>query len=315
LYHPEGGHFVTSDIMQMRVDEFVSMENILLPTKFEIIPGERPGDATLVLEPCFYGYGTTVGNALRRVLLSSLPGAAVTAVKIRGVQHEFSTIPNVKEDVLEIILNLKLLRLRLHSDEPVKLQLSVKGEKKVKAGDFAKNSNVEIVNTDLHIATLTDKKAEFEMEITVERGRGYVPTEERRERPNEIGVIMIDALFSPIRNVGYRVENARVGEITNYDRLVMNIETDGTVTPREAITEAAKVLLNYFSLLLGEKEVLPAATDESAAEEGTEETLPEETEEVTEIPVETEEVREEGTDDEKQKRGRKPGTKKTTKKK
>lgn len=298
------------------------MENILLPTTFEIIPGERPTDATLTLEPCFYGYGTTVGNALRRVLLSSLPGAAVTAVKIRGVQHEFSTIPNVKEDALEIILNLKLLRLRLHVDEPVKLRLSVRGEKKVKAGDFEKNANVEIINTDLHLATLTDKKAEFEMEITVERGRGYVPTEERRERPNEIGVIMIDALFSPIRNVGYRVENARVGEITNYDRLVMNIETDGTVTPREAVTEAAKVLLDYFALLLPEdaSRALPETEEVAPPEEGTEEgVLTPEVEEPTEIPVEIEEATEEEAEDgvsgEKKKRGRKPGVKKVSKKK
>lgn len=298
------------------------MENILLPTKFEIISGERPTDATLILEPCFYGYGTTVGNALRRVLLSSLPGAAVTAVKIRGVQHEFSTMPNVKEDVLEVILNLKLLRLRLHSDEAVKLQLSVKGEKKVMAGDFQKNANVEIVNPDLHLATLTDKKAELEMEITVERGRGYVPTEERRERPNEIGVIMIDALFSPIRNVGYRVENARVGEITNYDRLVMNIETDGTVTPREAVTEAAKVLLDYFSLLFGEGAPRVKISDEESTKEATIEDrlITEEMEEPAEIPVEIEETASESEGEtadgeEKKKRGRKPGVKKASKKK
>lgn len=263
------------------------MENILLPTKFEIIPGDRPEEATLILEPCFYGYGTTVGNALRRVLLSSLPGAAVTAVKIRGAQHEFSTVPHVKEDMLDIILNLKLLRLKLFVDEPVKLTLHVKGEKKVTGRDFEKNANVEIANPDLQIATLTDKKADFEMEVVVERGRGYVPTEARHERPTEIGLIMIDALFSPVRNVGYRVENARVGEITNYDRLIMDIETDGTITPEEAVTESSKILLDYFALLLG-KEALEPAPSSVAKETSTEKvgTAPiEAEEEPLELPV------------------------------
>ncbi len=228
------------------------MEPILLPTKFEITPGAKPHEGILVLEPCYYGYGTTVGNALRRVLLSSLSGAAVTAVKIKGAQHEFSTLPNVKEDVLDIILNLKLVRLRLFTDEPTKVQLRVKGERKVTAGDFEKNANVEIVSHDQPIATLTDKNAELEMEITVERGRGYVPTEARRERPQEIGTIMIDTLFSPVRNVGYRVENVRVGEITNYDRLTMVIETDGTLTPEEAVRASSKILLDYVSILTGE---------------------------------------------------------------
>ena len=229
------------------------MENILLPTKFEITAGENPNEAKLVLEPCYYGYGTTVGNALRRVLLSSLPGAAVTAVKIKGAQHEFSSVTDIKEDVLEIILNLKLLRMRLFSEEPVKLSLKVKGEKEITAADFEKNSDVEIVNPDLKIATLTNKKGEFEMEITIEKGRGYVPTESRNVRAAEIGTIMIDALFSPIRTVGYKVENARVGDITNYDRLIMNIETDGTINPEDAVKEASKVIISYFQLLIGEQ--------------------------------------------------------------
>lgn len=241
----------------------LSMQPILLPTKFEITSGAKPNEALLVLEPCFYGYGTTVGNSLRRVLLSSLSGAAVTAVKIKGAQHEFSTMPNVKEDVLEIILNLKLLRLRLHSDEPTKLFLHVKGEEKVTAADFDKNSDVEIVNPKLHIATLTDKKADFEMEITVERGRGYVPAE-ARPKSTELGNIMIDALFSPVRNVGYRVENARVGEITNYDRLIMNIETDGTVSPEDAVKSSAQMLLDYFALLLGKAPEVPEIISETA---------------------------------------------------
>lgn len=230
------------------------MESIRLPTKFEITPGEKPHEGILVLEPCYYGYGTTIGNALRRVLLSSLSGAAVTAVKIKGAQHEFSTLPNVKEDVLEIILNLKLLRLRLFSDTPTRISLKVRGERDVLAADFEKNADVEVINSDLKIATLTDKKAEFELEAIVERGRGYSSTESRPRIEQELGMIMVDALFSPVRNVGYRVENARVGEITNYDRLIMTIETDGTVTPEDAVQQSAQILQDYLGLLLGTKE-------------------------------------------------------------
>lgn len=302
------------------------MEPILLPTKFEITAGAKPNEGILVLEPCYYGYGTTIGNALRRTLLSSLSGAAVTAVRIKGAQHEFSSLPNLKEDVLEIILNLKLLRLRLFTDEPTKLSLHVKGEKKVTAADFEKNSSLEVVNPELHLATLTDKKAELEMEITVERGRGYVPTEAREVRPQEIGTIMIDALFSPVRNVGYRVENVRVGEITNYDKLIMTIETDGTISPDEAVRASSQILLDYVSLFLGKKPaeeaLLPAAESPSGAEveEGAlgealpEMILPEMTGE--EGVTETMEVEgTEGGEEKSKRRGRKPGVKKAAKKK
>lgn len=226
------------------------MENILLPSSIRFEPGSRPNEGVMIVEPCFHGYGTTLGNALRRALLSSLPGAAVTAVMIKGVTHEFQALDNVKEDALEIILNLKSLRLKCFSEEPVKLTLKVKGEKVITAKDIEPNAEVEIVNPQLKIATLTDSKASFEMEITVGRGRGYVPTEERMNESHELGTIAIDALYSPVRNVGYRVENTRVGEITNYDKLLMTIETDGTITPEEAVRESAKVLIDYFSLLL-----------------------------------------------------------------
>jgi DNA-directed RNA polymerase subunit alpha len=227
------------------------MENILLPTSIRFEPGERPHEGLLVIEPCFHGYGTTLGNALRRVMLSSLPGAAVTAVKIKGVSHEFQPIDGVKEDVLQIILNLKSLRLKCFSEEPVKLTLKSSGEKSVTAKEIEPNADVEIINTDLEIATLTDTKATIEIELTVGRGRGYLPTEERLNEHHEIGTIAIDALFSPVRNVGYRVENTRVGEITNYDKLVMNIETDGTITAEEAVRQSAKILIDHFSLLQG----------------------------------------------------------------
>lgn len=236
------------------------MENILLPSTIKFEPGARSNEGVLVVEPCFHGYGTTLGNALRRVMLSSLPGSAVTAVKIKGGTHEFQAIPNVKEDMLEIILNLKGLRLKCFSEEPVKLSLKVKGARVVTAGDIDANADVEIVNPDMKIATITDDGGTFELELTVGRGRGYIPTEERTGEINDIGTIAIDALYSPVRNVGYRVENTRVGEITNYDKLVMNIETDGTITPEDAVKESAKILIDYFSILLQN----PSASEESA---------------------------------------------------
>jgi len=226
------------------------MENILLPNHITFEAGERPHEGTLIMEPCFHGYGTTIGNALRRVLLSSLPGAAITAVKIKGVNHEFQAIEGVKEDVLEIILNMKGLRLRCFHEEPVLLRLKVSGKKEVTGKDIEPNADVEIINVDHKIATLTDAKSEFDMELVVSRGRGYSPTEERRTESQVIGMIAIDALFSPVRNVGYRVENTRVGEITNYDRLVMVIETDGTITAEEAVRQSAKILMDHFILLM-----------------------------------------------------------------
>lgn len=225
------------------------MESLLLPSKIRFTKGERANEGVLTFEPCEPGYGTTMGNALRRVLLSSLPGAAVTAVKIKGVDHEFSTIPHCTEDVLEIILNLKLLRMRLHSADPVKLSLAVKGEQKVTGGDFSKNADVEIVNPELVLANLTDKAASLDMEITIGPGRAYQATEERIREKLELGDIAIDALFSPVINVSYKVEATRVGEKTDYDKLILNIETDGTLDPLEACKQAVAVLLDHYNLL------------------------------------------------------------------
>ena len=224
------------------------MENILLPSTITFEPGTTPSEATLVIEPFFYGYGRTVGNALRRVLLSSLTGAAVTAVKIKGAQHEFTAVSGVLEDALQIILNVKGLRMKLHSEMPVKISLKKSGKGPVTAADFDSNADVEIVNPDLHIATVTEDKGEFEMEVTIGRGRGYSPTEER-EPIGEIGVIAIDSLFSPVRNVGFKVEPTRVGEITDYDKLTMKIETDGTITPEEAVKQSVGILLDHYNLI------------------------------------------------------------------
>lgn len=225
------------------------MESILLPSKISFAKGERPNEGVLSIEPCTQGYGTTVGNALRRVLLSSLPGAAVTSVRIKGVDHEFSTIPHVKEDALEVILNLKAMRVKLHSEEPVKLSLSVSGERTVTAADFDANADVELANPEHVIATLTDPAASFDLEVTVSPGRGYRSTEERAKEKMEIGTIAIDALYSPVLNVSYKVDQTRVGERTDYDKLVLRVETDGTLDPLEACTQAVKILLDHFSLL------------------------------------------------------------------
>lgn len=224
------------------------MEAISLPNqaKTELI-GENK--YLVSLEPLYPGYGVTIGNALRRVLLSSMPGAAVTAVKIRFVDHEFSTVPNVTEDVVQIILNLKQLRIKSYSAEPVKLSLKAKGERKVTAGDITGNDQVEVINKDLHIATLDNKNAEFDMELTVEQGRGYVPVEAREVEHREVGVLAVDAIFTPVRSVFFDVSNVRVGQMTNYDKLTLTIETDGTLTGGEAVDISAHILVDHFTML------------------------------------------------------------------
>jgi len=189
----------------------------------------------------------TLGNALRRVLLSSLPGAAVTSVRIDRVQHEFQDIPNVKEDVTDIVLNIKKLRLRSFSDHPVSMRLEVSGEHEVTAADIAAPSTVEIVNPDLYIATLDNENAHLEMELVVEAGRGYVPADSKEDQP--IGVIPVDAIYTPVQKVNYTVEHTRVGQMTNYDKIVMDIWTDGTVTPDEALRQSADILVRHFTQL------------------------------------------------------------------
>lgn len=225
--------------------------------------------ATFAIEPLFPGYGMTLGNSLRRVILSSLPGAAVTAVKIEGVNHEFSTIKDVKEDVVDIILNLKQLCVKTFSEDVVSLKLSASGEGVVTASKFEKNAEVEIVNPDHVIATLDNKNAKFEMEIFIEKGRGYVPVERRGGSKLGVGVIAIDALYSPIRRVRYNVESTRVGQMTDLDRLVIEIETNGVTSPKEAINQASEILVDHFLVLSG-KEVakVKECVDVPANEEG-----------------------------------------------
>lgn len=265
------------------------MEQISLPTKIDYQAGADAHTGTLIIEPLYPGYGTTLGNALRRVLLSSLPGAAVTAVKILNAPHEFTTLPKVQEDILQIILNLKQLRVKVFSSEPVKLHLSAKGEHQVTAGDIEKDSNVEIVNPNLHIATLTARNAELEMDIWVNQGRGYVPTEAREKEKMEIGTIAVDSFFSPIRQVTFKVEPARVGQMTNYDKLIMTISTDGTIRPAEAILAANTLLTSHLTLI---SDNLAGASEAEAAASSEAETK---TDEAAEAP--------------KKKRGRKPKVK------
>ena len=224
------------------------MEEIIKPSKVSI-KEENGNEAKIIIEPCYSGYGTTLGNALRRVLLSSLPGVAVSAIRIKGVDHEFSTIPNIKEDLMQIISNLKSLRLILHSEEPVKLELHKKGKGEIIAADIEKNSDVEIINADFKIAESTSNDTELDMEIVVERGRGYMPLEQKNVNDSEIGMLAIDSIFTPILAVGFEVRNIRVGKRTDFDQLEMNIKTDGTVSPLEALVESANILINQFSII------------------------------------------------------------------
>lgn len=218
------------------------------------------------IEPLHPGYGMTLGNSLRRVLLSSLEGAAVTSVKIEGVLHEFSTIPNVKEDAVEIIMNLKKIRVKSVSDETEYLTLSASGPGKVTAANIKKNQNVEILNPELEIATLDNKKAKLEMELRVDRGRGYVTVEKRKKEKLGVGFIALDALYSPIRRVRYNVESTRVGQMTNLDKLVLEIETDGTMTPDEALRRASEILVEHFLIVSG-KESITVKRQEAEEEE------------------------------------------------
>jgi DNA-directed RNA polymerase subunit alpha len=204
-----------------------------------------------VVEPLDRGFGVTVGNALRRVLLSSISGAAVTSVKIDGVLHEFSTIPGVVEDVTQIVLNLKELTLRLYTDKPKLLRLDVHGKREVTAADIQPDAEVEIINPSLHLATLDRRDARLAMEIVVERGKGYVPAERHRRSEHVIGVIPVDSIFSPVRKVNYTVEDTRVGHATDLDRLILEIWTDGSVRPEEALQEASRILIDHFRLFSG----------------------------------------------------------------
>ena len=208
-----------------------------------------PSYGRFTAEPFERGFGITLGNSLRRVMIASLQGAAITAVRIEGILHEFSTVPGVREDVTEIVLNLKEVRLKLHTDGPETVYIKAKGEGAVTAGDILGNNNVEVLNPDLHIATLS-AEATLHMELTVNRGRGYCPAEKNRHPSQPIGTIPIDSIFSPIRKVNYNVTHARVGQITDYDKLSLEVWTDGSITPEDAVAYAAKIMQSQLKLFV-----------------------------------------------------------------
>ncbi len=226
------------------------------------VEDHSPSSATFSIEPLHTGYGMTLGNSLRRVLLSSIAGAAVTSFKVEGATHEFTTLPHVKEDLVDIMLNLKGVRFRIFSDEPQVLRITKKGKGIVKAGDITKNADVEIVNPKHVIATMDDDKAKFTMDLVVEAGRGYRAVDEGATRKNS-DMIVLDAIFTPVLRVRYKVENTRVGQMTDLDKLLITIDTDGSISPQDAFEEAAAILVNQYTALAGQTRVeveAPAAS-------------------------------------------------------
>src|SRR3989344_1947607 len=233
--------------------------NILLPARPRTVL-EEVNNGVYEIDNLYPGYGPTLGNALRRIILSSLPGAAITSRKTDGVPHEFSTIEGVKEDVVSILLNLKKIRFRMLSDEPQQVTLSVKGPKKVTAADIKVPGQVEVKNEDQYIAELTSKTASLDISMTIEKGLGFVQKEALQKAKTEIGTIAVDALFSPIQRVSYEVENMRVGDRTNHNRLRVSIETDGSLTPRAALDRAIEIMIKQLQAILPETEMKDEST-------------------------------------------------------
>src|SRR3990167_234845 len=231
----------------------MSEYNVSLPSKPRIV-SEEEFKGTYEIDGLYPGYGHTLGNSLRRIILSSLPGAAITSVKIEGVPHEFSVLDGVKEDVVTMLLNLKKVRIQMITDEPQIISLNVKGPNIVKAGDMKTPSQLEILNPNQQIAEITDKKTNLSMEITVERGLGYVSKDVLQKDKVDIGVISLDAIFTPIRRVNYEVENMRVGNRTDFNRLRIVIETDGTITAHKALEKSIEIMINQLKAVVGFKE-------------------------------------------------------------
>lgn len=235
--------------------------HIVLPGKPRIV-SEDETKGIYEIDGLYAGYGHTLGNSLRRIILSSLPGCAITTVKVAGVPHEFSTIPGVKEDVISILLNLKQVRFLMTGEGPETLTLLAKGVKEVTAADIKAPAQVTVVNTDLPLATLTEKNASLDIEITIEKGMGYSPKEVRGKGKMEVGTIAVDAIFTPIRRVNYEVENMRVGEHTDYNRLRITIETDGTVSPHDALSSSIDIMIRQLKAIVGFKEEETEAVEE-----------------------------------------------------
>jgi len=227
--------------------------NVTLPSKPRVVE-EKDNKGTFEIDGLFPGYGHTLGNSLRRIILSSLPGAAITHVKIDGVEHEFSAMDGVKEDVVTMILNLRRVRLNLHGEESMTISLKKKGIGVITAADFDVPTQVDILSKDQHIAEITNKSTELNIEMTVERGMGYVPREVHQKEKVEIGTIALDTVFTPIRRANYEVENMRVGDRTDYNRLRITIETDGTYTAKEALEKSIEIMIHQLKAVIGFQE-------------------------------------------------------------
>ena len=241
-------------------------QELIKPNKVEVSTSKDPNrNGTVVVEPLERGFGLTLGNALRRVLLSSLQGAAVTSLKIDGVLHEFSSVPGVREDVTDIVLNIKSLALRMHAEGPRKLRLAAEGPCEVKAGMIETTADIEIINPDLVICTLGDK-AKLGMELTVSTGKGYRPAAQNRHEDAPIGIIPVDSIFSPVRKVSYKVEDTRVGQITDYDKLVLDLETNGAIKPEDAVAFAARILQDQLQVFVNFQEPETMAKEEAREE-------------------------------------------------
>ena len=248
----------------------MSEHNIILPSKPRVV-SENEFKGVYEIDGLYPGYGHTLGNSLRRIVLSSLPGAAITSVKIDGVSHEFSTMTGVKEDVVLVLLHLKKLRFKMLSDEPQTASLTVKGPKIATAADISVSGQLEVLNPELYIAEVTDKATTLSIEMTVERGLGFMPRDMHNKDKVEIGTIAVDAIFTPIRRVSYEVENMRVGDKTNHNRLRMHIETDGTISPREALESSIRIMIDQLAAVVGFVETkapaIEAASETTAASE------------------------------------------------
>lgn len=242
----------------------MALENLVLPKIESEAMSQKYGK--FVIGPLERGYGTTIGNALRRVLISSLPGAAVTSIRVSDVPHEFSPIPYVREDMMQLILNVKQLRLKLHGVDNARMRLEVNGAGTVTAADLGPTTEIEIINPDLYLCTVDSDEAFLEIEMVVETGRGYSPAEERGRLP--IGELPVDAIYSPIRRVAYNVEKTRVGQVADYDKVVMEIWTDGTLKPEEALAQSAQIMIQHLRPLAGVSEDNLLPTQEEAKSDG-----------------------------------------------
>ncbi len=241
-------------------------QELIKPNKLAVVPGnEAVRTATIVAEPLERGFAITLGNALRRILLSSLQGAAVTSVQIDGVLHEFSSIPGVREDVTDIVLNIKSLSLRMHSEGPKRITLVATGPGEITAGMIEVGHDIEIVDPDIVICTLDDG-AKISMEMTVNQGKGYVPATMNRAEDSPIGLVPVDAVFSPVRKVAYKVDNTRVGQVTDYDKLSIDVETNGVITPEDAVALAARILQDQLQLFINFEEPRSVSEEESPVE-------------------------------------------------